>query len=72
MASEQECRDFVKGKALELATYMETQGFTFDKTGSILLGIGAGWIAAHQGKPACYQALDMARYAIEKHGQAKN
>lgn len=71
MATRKEATEFIRAKAFELATYMETQGYGYEVTGSVLLGLAAGWIARARGKEVAYTSLDMARSAIEQHNETR-
>ena len=62
----EEACEFIKAKAVELAEYMESLGFDRAVKGSVLLGLGAGWVAAVRGNEAAFQGMDMARASIER------
>lgn len=52
---------FIQAKAVELAEYMVAQGYGYDVTGSVLLGIGAGWVAVTCGATVANESLERAK-----------
>lgn len=58
--------DFIKAKLTELAEYMETQGCPYHMTASVIVGVGAGWLARDLGVEVANKSLDAARAGIEQ------
>lgn len=68
MADQKQATDFIKAKCQELADYMVTQGYGYEVTGSVLVGIGAGWVARERGVEVAKESLKMAELGITAAG----
>lgn len=64
--SNEEACEFIKAKCLELAQYMESEGFGYDITASVMLGLSAGWLAKTRGVEAMREGLTTAAAGVEQ------